>query len=110
MSRIVEIVTTVATEEDAGRIARSLVESRLAACVHVDAIQSTYRWKGSVCHEAELRVVVKTTDAAAESVERWLSEHHPYETPAILRVPVERANGAYEAWVEASVRNGGDES
>jgi periplasmic divalent cation tolerance protein len=103
MTRIVEIVTTVANERDAERLARALVETRRAACVSFDAVRSLFRWEGAISDETEVRLTIKTVAHRAAEVERWLSEQHPYDTPAIVRIAVTGVNDAYAAWVEASV-------
>ncbi|MEZ5066546.1 MAG: divalent-cation tolerance protein CutA [bacterium] len=95
--RLVEIVTTVSTEQDAALLARSLVEDRLVACASFRRIRSIYRWAGELADESEIEVVLKTLDTLAEAVEARLRESHPYETPAILRLAVE-ANEPYLAW------------
>lgn len=97
-STLVEIVTTVGGEDEARRLARGLVEARLAACVSFFAVRSVYRWQGEIMDEDELQVVAKTDGRRADAVERWIRDHHPYDTPAVLRLPVLRANPDYERW------------
>jgi periplasmic divalent cation tolerance protein len=104
----VEIVTTVATEEDAARIARELVETTAVACATFFPVRSVYTWKGATCDEAEHQIVCKTLEESAEEVERRLAELHPYEIPSILRVPVLNANEAFAAWVAESAGGGGE--
>ncbi len=106
---LVEIVTTLAREEDAARIARALVEERLAACGSWGTVRSTYAWKGAIVDESETELVIKTTAAGVERAERRLRDLHPYETPAILRRPILAANADYALWVQDSVR-GDDEA
>ena len=105
---LVEIVTTVATAEEALTIARALVEEGAAACVSLDDVRSIYRWQGETCDERETRLVVKTTAAAADRAEARIRELHPYDTPAIVRLAVEGANAAYAEWVREAVSGGDD--
>jgi periplasmic divalent cation tolerance protein len=100
---LVEIVTTTANEEDASRLARVLVEERLAACGSWRPIRSVYRWKGELCDEREIELHLKTTAGAAPRAERRLQELHPYETPSILRVRFLAANDDYASWVRSHV-------
>lgn len=93
------VVTTVGTHDDARRLARELVDLKLAACAQVEPIESTYRWKGTVASEPEYRVMFKTTEALYERVEAALRERHPYELPAIHAVLTVRAETAYAQWV-----------
>jgi periplasmic divalent cation tolerance protein len=101
---LVEIVTTVSKSEDALRLARILVEERAVACAHLTALRSIYVWKGELRDEPEYEIRVKTLASLASFVERRIAELHPYATPAILRVAIDRANPEYFEWVCESVR------
>jgi periplasmic divalent cation tolerance protein len=105
--KLVEIVTTVATEDDAARIAHELVETAPVACATFFAVRSVYTWKGATCDEPEHQITCKTLEESAAEVERRLAELHPYETPSILRLPVLHANAAFAEWVAGSA--GGEE-
>ena len=65
----IAVVTTVANREDAHRLARTLVERKLAACAQISEIESIYHWQGEVQQAPELRVLFKTTDERYELVE-----------------------------------------
>ena len=98
-SPLVSLCTTVGTAEDARRLADAAIERRLAACVHVDAIESVYRWQGAVQHDTEQRLVFKTSEAAAPALKALILELHPYELPALYALAVTDATPAYAAWV-----------
>lgn len=100
---LLELVTTVATREQAQALAQAAVQQRLAACVQIESIDSVYRWQGQVCAEPEWRLVCKTTVARAWALERLLLEHHPYDLPALHTVAVAPATAAYAAWVAEQV-------
>lgn len=100
------VLTTVATEERARALARSLVDSGLAACVHLQQIQSVYRWKGEVFDEPEWQMAVKTTSERYTAVERHIKERHTYETPEIVRVEITDGSAEYLRWIEESVASG----
>ena len=93
------LVTTVGSRDDAQRMARGLVEQRLAACVQISAIDSVYRWDGQVRLEPELRLVVKTTAARLGEAERLIRALHPYALPAMHAMPLQRVEPAYADWV-----------
>jgi periplasmic divalent cation tolerance protein len=98
----IAVITTTGTADEARRIARDVVERRLAACAHVSEIESFYVWKGALENEREHRVVFKTTAAQYDAVERAIKALHSYEVPAIYSVPLERMFGPYAAWLEAN--------
>jgi len=101
MARPIAIVTTCATRDEALRIARALVERRLAACVQLSAIDSVYRWQGAAQQEAEVRLVVKTVEGRYDEVERTIRELHSYALPQVVAVALDRALPAYADWVAA---------
>ena len=97
------VVTTVGTREDALRLARALVDLRLAACAQIGQIHSVYRWQGAVQEEAEFRVLFKTSSERYAQVEAAIRQRHPYELPAIHAVATSHADAAYAAWVADNV-------
>ena len=105
MSRHLVVLSTVARPQDALRIARVLVERRLAACVSVvPGLVSLYRWNGAVQQDRERLLVIKTRRAGYAALQRALQSLHPYEVPEILALPVAAGGPAYLAWLDESVR------
>jgi periplasmic divalent cation tolerance protein len=103
-----EIVTVYATFPDAGkaaRIARALVEERLAACANLlGPCRSIYRWEGKVEETQEVAALFKTTRAGAEPLLARLAELHSYDVPAAVVWPIAEAVPAYAEWVTSEVR------
>lgn len=101
------VLTTWPADRDADAFARRLVDSRLAACVHVlPAGSSTYRWQGVVEGAREHQVVVKTTRTALAALEAQVRAAHPYEVPEWLVLEV-TAGEAYGDWLRDSVAASG---
>jgi len=98
------VLTTVATRADADRLARGMVERRLAACAQISAIDSLYRWQGAVQSEGEFRLLFKTTAARAPALQAALRAGHPYELPAIVALPCGGALAEFADWVEDETR------
>jgi periplasmic divalent cation tolerance protein len=102
MSDAVLVLTTVPSAEVGERIARALVEARLAACVNVlPAMLSVYRWKGEVQQETEHQLVIKTARRRLAALQEQLDQLHPYDLPEFLVLPVEDGDPAYLSWVLA---------
>lgn len=96
------VLTNLPDADSAGRVARLLVEQRLAACVNLLApCTSVYRWQGAVETATELPLLIKTTRAAYPALQAALREAHPYELPEIVAIPVQEGLPAYLAWVAA---------
>ena len=95
------VITTCARREEADQLATEIVENRLAACVQISEINSTYTWEGKVAQEAEFKLVIKTRLDLYEALERWIKKHHSYDVPEIILVPVETGSADYLDWIEA---------
>ena len=104
---VLVVLCTCPDAPTAGRLAGELVERRLAACVNVlPEIRSIYRWHGAIQDDGEALMVVKTTGSAYAQLESWLAEHHPYDVPEILALPVARGSAAYLDWVMEETESG----
>ncbi|MFP5285537.1 MAG: divalent-cation tolerance protein CutA [Thermoanaerobaculia bacterium] len=102
--RAIVVITTVGTEEQAYTIAREIVARRQAACVNiVPGIRSIYRWKGKICKDSELLLVVKTLEDEFEEVAATIRELHSYELPEILTFNVGRGEQRFLEWIASSV-------
>ena len=101
VSERVVAFSTVGKAEDAERIARALVERRLAACVNVvPGVVSVYRWKGEVCRDEELLLVIKTRAERLPALREALVALHPYELPELVALPIESGHPPYLAWLD----------
>lgn len=99
------VLTTAATPEEANRLARTLVEERLAACATlIPAIQSIYHWQGQVESATETLLLLKTGPDQLTTLEARLHELHSYQIPEFLVLDVEAASQSYVEWLQASLR------
>ena len=105
MTAPVVVLSAIGAQSDALKIARALVEERLAACVNVvPGITSIYRWKGVVEQEPELLLVIKTLAERVDALKARLLELHPYELPEVVVIPIGGGHGAYLEWIAQQVR------
>ncbi len=98
------IYITHSSEKNAKQLTNILLEERLIACTNIFPIQSAYWWQGAIQNDDEFVSLVKTTPELWENLKNRVSELHPYEIPAIIKMEVE-GNDAYEEWIRASVIN-----
>jgi periplasmic divalent cation tolerance protein len=104
MTDYIQVVTTVERREDAEKIARLLVDRRLAGCVQiVGPITSVYRWQGKVETAEEWQCLAKTRRELFEKVETAIRQVHPYEVPEIIAVPITAGSADYLAWLDEAV-------
>ncbi len=107
MKKHIQVFTTANKKADAVKIARDLVEQRLAACAQVvGPIQSIYRWKGKIEEEEEWLCILKSRYDCYEKMEKRLKDIHPYEEPEILALSVIKGSRTYLAWLDQQVNPG----
>jgi len=101
------VLTNLPDREAALKLAKALIEARLAACVNVlGACTSVYRWQGNIEHAEEIPLLIKTTAARYAALEALIWRLHPYELPEIIAVPVARGLAGYLQWVADETRDG----
>lgn len=94
------LLSTFPDEETARRIANTLVEERLVACVNLlPGAMSIYRWEGKVESASEVVAIFKVAESAAAAAMARIKELHPYEVPEIVQIAVKEAHPAYLTWV-----------
>ena len=98
--KLLAVLTSTSSREEAQHIAARLVEKGLAACAQISAIESFYVWNDSLQKESEFRILIKTTALQYAAVEATIKELHSYDLPAIYAISVEEAHASYQRWVE----------
>ena len=102
MAESLLVLTNCPDEVVADRIALTLVEQGLAACVNrLAPVQSIYRWRGNVERAIEVPLLIKTTRERYGDVEQAIRHLHPYEVPEIIAVPLAAGYAAYLRWNES---------
>jgi periplasmic divalent cation tolerance protein len=100
MSEFVFVYATFPDLDLAERVAAELVAERLAACVNlIPGMRSVYAWQGAVERANEVVAIVKTLDERTDAVMAAIRARHPYQVPALVVLPVLRADPAYAAWL-----------
>jgi periplasmic divalent cation tolerance protein len=99
------VLVTCATLEEARKIAREVVQKRLAACVNVvtHAVESFYTWEGKLENGSEYLLMMKTSEERLEELQKEVSRLHSYDTPEFVVVPIVAGSEAYLKWLEESV-------
>jgi len=100
------VLVTCGSPEEGRKIARALVERRVAACVNiVPGIESVYRWKDAVEEASECLLLAKTTRGQFAPLESAVRELHSYELPEIVALPLIDGLDSYLNWISASVES-----
>lgn len=104
MTDKIVVFSTCSSREEAARIARDLVESRLAACVNmIPAVNSVYRWQGAVEEAEEVALIVKSSRALFEPLRARIEKLSSYTTPEIVALPIVEGSEAYLHWMNAAL-------
>lgn len=104
MTDKVVILVTAASRSQCGKIARHLVENKLAACVNItQPVQSIYRWEGKLAEGKEFLLVIKSTRELFPEIKTAISKLHSYTTPEIICLPIIDGSENYLQWISDSV-------
>jgi len=97
------IYVTAGDEEEAKKLARELLESKLVACVNMFPIKSMYWWEGKIEEEKEVGMILKTKAERFKELRERIKETHSYETPCICAFAVDDGLKEYFDWIESSL-------
>lgn len=100
MTEFIVVYVTVGSPDEGDRLARALVEERLAACVNrVGPVQSVYRWQGKVEQSQEELLIIKTKRELFGRLKKRVQELHSYAVPEIIALPVVEGSEGYLKWL-----------
>lgn len=95
------VMSTVSSQIEAGQIGEDLISKKLAACVNViPGVTSYYRWGGEAQIGRELIILVKTRKENYDRVQEVIKEHHSYDLPEIVALPMVGGDENYLRWID----------
>ena len=104
MTNKIVVLSTCGSQEEAERLAREVVERRLAACVNViPRVASFYRWQGKLESAEEWLLLIKSTRERFEDLKNALEKAHTYELPEVIALPVVDGSANYLNWLESNL-------
>ena len=105
MTDKIVVFSTCGSADEAERLARKVIDERLAACVTlVMPVRSFYRWEGQVQDAAEWLLMIKTSRALFSGLREALESVHSYQTPESIALPVVEGSPNYLAWMTSELR------
>ena len=109
MDSIYLIITTVAKQEDAKKLADLAIEKNMAGCVQIQSqCISTYRWQGQIEKTTEHPVHFKTNEANKQALMNLLKKSHPYDVPEIICIKIDDVDSDYAEWLNAQINSKND--
>ena len=106
MTDKIVVLSTCASSEEAEKVARTLVEKKLAACVNIlPAVRSIYRWKGAIEDEQETLLLIKSSRALFGELRAEIEKLHSYEVPEAIAIPIVDGLERYLEWMADVLRN-----
>ena len=101
--KLICILSTAPSLPIARKLAKVLIQSKLAACVNIiPEIESHYVWKGKLEKSSEIQLLIKTRADLFKKIESFLKKNHPYEVPELIQLAITRGSSAYFNWMKAS--------
>lgn len=105
MAEFIQVITTVESSAAGATLARSIAETRLAACVQIiGPIQSVYWWGGKVEDAQEWQLLIKTTADSFPALEAHIKANHSYDTPEIIATPIVAGSSEYLSWISEETK------
>ncbi len=105
MTDKIVVLSTCASADEAERLARRVIDDRLAACVNVlSPVRSFYRWKGKVEDSAEWLLIIKSSREKFDGLRAALESAHTYEVPEVIAIPIVDGAPNYLSWIERELQ------
>jgi periplasmic divalent cation tolerance protein len=102
MNKHIQVFTTTGKKEDAERIAKILLEKKLAGCIQIiGPMSSLYWWKGRMEESEEWLCIIKSEKSLYNELEKTIKDNHPYDVPEIIAVPITMGNQDYLDWLNS---------
>ena len=105
MNEFIVIFCTIKEKKEAEKIAKEIVQKKLAACVNIiEGLTSIYEWEGSVCTESECQMIIKSKHVLYNELKESILSLHSYEVPEIISLPVSEGLESYLNWIQQNTK------
>ena len=103
--KIIILLSTFSSIDEANKISKLAIESKIAACANIFPINSMYSWNENIENTNEYLVIYKTTDKKIKQLRQFLEENHSYEIPEIIDFELNHTNSKYLDWIIQSTQS-----
>ncbi len=104
MTKFIQVITTTDKKNVVEKITNALLNKRLAACIQVMPVNSSYWWQGKKAKGKEVMLIIKTKKSLYNKVEKEIKRNHNYTVPEILEIPIMSGNKAYLKWLDSETK------
>jgi len=94
------VYVTASDEDEAKKIAKHVLEKRLAACVNMFPISSMYWWEGKIESSSEVAMIIKTKTEKFKELREEIQKIHSYTTPCICAIAIENGLRKFLDWID----------
>ncbi len=101
-SKYCVVLTACGSKEEADKIARGLLENKLAACIQTTDITSYYEWENKFNKDDEVLLLIKSRDLLYSKIEKYIIENHSYKVPEIIKTDITDGFNKYFSWIDES--------
>lgn len=102
--KLIQIQTTCECKKQAQKIAKELIQNKLAACAQITKIKSYYMWKNEFCKDNETLLNIKTKKQNFKKVKRKIKELHSYDLPQIIALPIKKSSKEYKNFIKENTK------
>jgi periplasmic divalent cation tolerance protein len=96
MDSHIVVYITASSQKEADTLSRGLIEAKLAFCVNsIPSVKSTYYWENELCVDNEFLLIAKTRTDRFDALEKWVVEHHSYDVPEVIALPIVKGSKSY---------------
>jgi len=104
MKKYSVVITACPNKKTANKLSGVILKKRLAACVQILPIESTYTWKGKIERTKEFLLLMKTKTSVFKKIKEEILKNHPYDLPEVMSLPVQNGSTAYFSWIDKNTR------
>lgn len=97
------IITTTDNLENANEITSCLIKNKLAVCVQLEEVLSSFYWKEKLCQSKEFRLMIKTLSSNYKDIENTIIKYHNYSLPEIIKLDITSGLPQYLSWVRQAL-------
>ena len=98
------IETTVRDLDEANKIAKILLDKKIAGCVNFKKIVSNYFWQGEINHDQEILLSIKSQEKFFPEICQEIKKNHSYQIPQIFSIKIQNIDETYASWLRSSLK------